>query len=208
LFCFKIAHVQADALRTVLSEVNQPYATTIFRVADAFDADRLMRFMRAHRRCFRIFNTCRVIHDFRDRLPGAVVESWFRPSRLFQSSVISFAFAQIRADDRSERRLPLAVPCVGIYVLHTAVGIFDLKLREYGNTIAIEVGVTAIEAEASAVPSVTEPESQCVGTGLQFVGHIVGEAFHALVVVAPAWYERVIADFDAVDFGFHKTECA
>ena len=79
---------------------------------------------------------------------------------------------------------------------------------KHGNAITVEVDVAAVKAESTAVPSVSKPESQCVGTRLQFVGHIVGEAFHALVVVGPAWHERVIAYFDAVDFGFHKAECA
>ena len=81
------------------------------------------------------------------------------PAGHFKASIVTFAFAQVRADDGTKCGLPSAVPRVGINGVGAAVRIFDFKLGEYADTVTIVIRIATVEAEPTSIPAVTEPET-------------------------------------------------
>ena len=162
--------------------------------------------MCAYRRGVRVFDAGGVVEDFGHRLPVTIIESRLGPAGHFKASIVTFAFAQVRADDGTKCGLPSAVPRVGINGVGAAVRIFDFKLGEYADTVTIVIRIATVEAEPTSIPAVTEPETHGICACREVFGHVVGPHFDALLIIGPAGNQCVIADFSTIDFRFDQAE--
>lgn len=121
-----------------------------------------------------------------------------------QTGVEGLAFVETGGEDRSEGGVPLGV---GDDDGGGAVVVGDLQLGDEGLVGAVEVAVSAVEADTAAVPAVAEPGADGVGALGEMVGHVVGAVAQALAVHRPARGQCVVADAAAVDLCLIQAMC-
>ena len=74
-----------------------------------------------------------------------------------------------------------------------------VQLREQRDVVAVQVRVTAVEADAAPVPAVGEPGAERVLALGEMVGDVVGVVAQPLAVDGPARRQGVVADARSVE---------